>query len=92
MRGGSLDPERVAPIGYAHIATVEECRPLLEEQLDEEALVETEAFTTVGQTKRNGLSPGEREAWLDPAERAGAMFQGLGDSYHSLLVGTKREA
>lgn len=92
LQDGKLDPERAAPIGYAHLTTVEEFRSLLTERFVEQALVGTESFTTVWQAKLNELSADEREAWLDLVERTGATPEGLGHSDHFLFVGKKIEA
>jgi ubiquinone/menaquinone biosynthesis C-methylase UbiE len=90
LKDGKLDPEHAQPIGYAHLTTVSEFRKLFKAAFEELALVGTDSFLAVWQSKLADFLPDTREAWLDLVEETGKTPEGLGQSDHFLFVGRKR--
>jgi hypothetical protein len=86
---GNLDPAHAPPIGFAHLATLEEFRSLFRDGFEEIELMGVESFTSHWQKQLNDLTPAQQEAWLDLVERTGLTAEGLGQSDHFLYVGRR---
>jgi SAM-dependent methyltransferase len=86
LRDGNVNPEYAPPIGYAHVATVEQFRALFG-AFNEITLAGVESFTAPWQYRLNELPEAERKLWLDLVETTSTTAEGLAYSDHFLYIG-----
>lgn len=90
LREGNLDPAHAAPIGYAHLTSLEEFRRLFRNSFKQLALLGVESFAATWQRTPNDLDPKVAKAWLDLVEETAATPEGLGQSDHILFIGQRK--
>jgi len=90
LRDGNLDPQHAPPLGYAHLTTSTELRPLFADAFTEIIFAGVESFTGTSQNLLAAVPEEDAAAWLDLVEQTGLTADGIGMSDHFLYIGRRQ--